>query len=203
MTCVHCANDMIWARVASMDLVCGPCFNILYCALCLEPTSTVGETSPYNQVFACTSCINNTPPMEYDDMPVPPDPFANLVTDDDIYDEVTDDEVTDDTIYYNITNTIVPINNINIPEPNHLYGPPTGFDMNMASVVEENQALIDNLNNAQVEYDGSWYFAFDDQVYMVPYEIEIDDNYVRQDLVENWDDVIWTGTIFGQYIAWY
>jgi hypothetical protein len=203
---------MIWARVASMDLVCGPCFNILYCALCLEPTSTVGETSSYNHEFACVGCINNTPPLEENEdnedyMPVPPDPFANFVTDDDLYDEVPDDDIydeaPDDTIYYNIT-PIIPITYTitnNIPEP-ALYAPPAGFDMNMASVVEENQGLIDNLINAQVEYDGSWYFALDGQVYSVPYEIEIDDNYVRQDIVENWDDVRWTGSIFGQYIAW-
>jgi hypothetical protein len=74
--------------------------------------------------------------------------------------------------------------------------------MNMASVIEENQEFIDNLTNAQVEYDGKWYFAFNGQVYSVPYEIEIDDEHVREDIVENWDDVRWTGSIFGQYIAW-
>jgi len=194
-----------------MDLVCGPCFNILYCALCLEPTRTVGETSPYNHVFACVGCINNTPPLDDDDidnMPVPPDPFANFVTDDDLYDEVTDDEPVDDIIYYNITNhpniiTNNIINEISPLEPAILYAPPAGFDMNMASVVEDNQDLVDNLNNAQVEYDGSWYFALEGQVYSVPYEIEIDDIYVRQDIATNWDEVHWVGSIFGQYIAWY
>ena len=87
-------------------------------------------------------------------------------------------------------------------EPVTLLGPPANFDMNMASVLEENQEFIDNLNNAQVEYNGNWFFALDGQVYSVPYEIEIDDEHVRRDIVANWDDVRWAGSIFGQCIAW-
>jgi hypothetical protein len=127
--------------------------------------------------------------------------------------DINDDDIYDDfePIYYNITNNITPINDI-IPleittddeldelepaDPTHLYAPPTGFDMNMASVVEDNQDLVDNLNNAQVEYDGNWYFALHGQVYSVPYEIEIDDIHVRRDIVANWDDVRWAGSIEG------
>ena len=211
MSCVHCDAEMVWTRVANMDLVCGTCFIHGYCGLCLEPISTVGTTYPYNNAFACTTCINNTPPIEH----APHIPFGAYhmeITNDDLYDEPPD-------IYniipntYNEINTIVNDDEIIYepdddeiiyePAPNHLYAPPAGFDMNMASVIEENQDFVDNLYNSQVEYDGKWYFAFNGQVYSVPYEIEIDDNYVRQDIVENWDDVIWTGSIFGQYIAWH
>ena len=84
-----------------------------------------------------------------------------------------------------------------------LVEPPEGFDMNMASVVEHRPDYMDNLINAQVEYEGSWYFALDGQIYSVPYEIEIDDDYVRRDIIDNWDGVLWVGSIFGEYIAWY
>jgi len=84
-----------------------------------------------------------------------------------------------------------------------LFGPPAGFDMNMASVVEHRPDYTDNLINAQIHHEDKWYFALDGQIYSVPYEIEIDDDHVRRDLVENWDHVLWAGSIFGEYIAWY
>jgi hypothetical protein len=74
--------------------------------------------------------------------------------------------------------------------------------MNSASVVEYNPEYADNLINAQVDYEGNWYFALHGQIYSVPYEIEIDDYFVRQDIVSHWDDVRWVGSIFGEYIAW-
>lgn len=87
-------------------------------------------------------------------------------------------------------------------EDEDVIAPPAGFDMNMASVVEYNPGYADNLVNAQVEYQGNWYFALHGQIYSVPYEIEIDDHFVRQDIVSHWDDVRWVGSIFGEYIAW-
>jgi hypothetical protein len=62
---------------------------------------------------------------------------------------------------------------------------------------------MDNLINAQIHHEDKWYFALDGQIYSVPYEIEIDDDHVRRDIVNNWDGVLWAGSIFGEYIAWY
>ena len=220
MTCVHCANEMVWARVANRSLVCGPCFNDLYCGLCLEHTNTVGVTSPYNLAFACANCINNTPPMDMDedDMPHVPDeiiydndelPVTNN-NDDDIYDELP---VTNNDIYDNITNvTPAPMDITNdiyiyytpiVPANVPLQAPPANFDMNTASSVEHAPDYMNDLINAQVEYNGIWYFALGGQIYSIPYEIEIDDDYVREDIADNWDGVQWAGTIFGEYVAWY
>lgn len=80
--------------------------------------------------------------------------------------------------------------------------PPANFDMNDASSIEDSPDYIDTLINAQVEYEGNWYFAQDGQIYSVPYEIQIDDT-LRQDILDNWDGVQWRGAIFGNYIAWY
>jgi len=88
-------------------------------------------------------------------------------------------------------------------EDEYELGPPEGFDMNSASVVEYNPEYADNLINAQVEYEGIWYFALEGQIYSVPYEIEIDDEHVRHDIRNNWPHVRWAGTIFGHYVAWY
>lgn len=85
--------------------------------------------------------------------------------------------------------------------PAHLTAP-TGFNTNMASVLEENQALADNLHNSQVEYNGKWYFALDGQIYSVPYAIEIADERARRDIVTNWAEVKWMGSIFGNCLAW-
>lgn len=79
---------------------------------------------------------------------------------------------------------------------------PACFNMNMASVLEENQTLADSLHNSQVEYDGKWYFALDGQIYSVPYAIEIADERARRDIVTNWAEVKWTGSIFGNCLAW-
>jgi hypothetical protein len=147
----------------------------------------VGRTSLYNDMMLCNTCINNYNTNENNDL-------------DEIMHEDMDE--TDDEIYYNI------IENIQHIEPiiNHidpLIEPPAGFDMNMASLVEENPDYMENLINAQIEYDGNWYFTLDGQIYSVPYEIYIDDDYVRRDIIDNWDGVQWRGTIFGNYIAWY
>jgi len=130
--------------------------------------------------------------MPYDPM----DEIYDTPTEDEIYDTPQDEiyDITYNNITYNIT-----YNNDEIP----LLAPPTGFDMNTASSVEENPDYMDNLINAQIEYEGDWYFALDGQIYSVPYEIEVDDDYVRQDIRDNWDGVQWVGTIFGNYIAWY
>jgi hypothetical protein len=101
--------------------------------------------------------------------------------------------------YIPIINDIHEIDTVDTP----LHGPPEGFDMNTASSVEENPDYMDNLINGQVEYEGEWFFALEGQIYTVPYEIEIDDDYVRQDIRDNWDGVRWVGSIFGNYIAWH
>jgi len=87
--------------------------------------------------------------------------------------------------------------------PDDVLQPPPEFDMNMASFIEENPDYMDNLINGQVEHEGYWYFSLGGQIYTVPYEIEIDDDHVRRDIINNWDGVQWRGTIFGNYIAWY
>jgi hypothetical protein len=84
-----------------------------------------------------------------------------------------------------------------------LLAPPANFDMNMASLIEHNPDYMNNMVNAQVEFEGNWYFVLYGQIYSVPYEIEIDDDYVRQDIRNNWEGVQWRGTIYGEYIAWY
>jgi hypothetical protein len=88
-------------------------------------------------------------------------------------------------------------------ETDVLVEPPEGFDMNAASALEHNPDYMNNLINAQVEHDDRWYFVFGGQIYSVPYEIEIDDDHVRQDIVANWPGLQWDGSIFGEYIAWY
>ena len=84
-----------------------------------------------------------------------------------------------------------------------LVGPPAGFDMNSASLVEQNPDYMNNLINSQIEYEGEWCFVLDGQIYAVPYEIEIDDDHVRRDIKNNWENVEWVGSIFGEYVAWY
>ena len=184
--CDHCFNASDFQLPSGVN-ICTDCFHESYCRICWQNTNVVGITSLHNDMMLCTTCINNYNTNEVDDM------------DAEIMDGDMDE--TDDEIYYNIHENIqpiVPIINI-IP----LHEPPAGFDMNMASLVEENPDYMENLINAQIEYDGNWYFTLDGQIYSVPYEIEIDDNYVRRDIIDNWDGVQWRGTIFGNYIAWY
>ena len=102
-------------------------------------------------------------------------------------------------------NNTPPEQNIQFDDPmdESILEPPANFDMNMASYIEDSPDYMNNLINAQVEYDGMWYFALDGQIYSVPYEIEIDDDQVRQDIRDNWDGVEWAGSIYGNYIAWY
>jgi hypothetical protein len=153
----------------------------------------------------CVTCVNNTPPIEEPYHPPGLDAAHEIQFGDfnDIYDTPPNDIIYNIAPIYDIYNivpiNIVPINDDEIIVPD---APPAGFDMNMASLVEHNPVYMDNLINAQVEYEGNWYFAFNNNIYMVPYEIEIDDDYVRQDIVENWDDVRWAGSIFGEYITW-
>jgi hypothetical protein len=183
-------------------------------------------------MLMCATCINNTPPHDdnmydanpnditdddiYDELPVtnPTDNYDDMYDElpatnlNNIYDELP---ATNPNIIYNEPMNIIhdiandfyiyytPIVAANIPP----LEPPAHFDMNTASLVEENPDYMDELINGEVEYNGRWYFALDDQIYSVPYEIEVDDDYVRQDILESWDGVQWAGTIFGNYVAWY
>jgi hypothetical protein len=158
----------------------------------------VGERILHNDMMLCVTCVNNTPPLqpiEYESIDdiihinyAPINNYAPIINDD--YDE--EEPWAIENIYDEIPNN-----------HNPLLAPPAGFDMNAASLVEENPDYMNNLINAQIEYEGEWYFALDGQIYSVPYEIEIDDDYVRQDIRDNWDGVRWVGSIFGNYIAWY
>ena len=191
--CDHCFN------AADIDLpnasVCVQCFHEMYCRTCWEHSNVVGPTNEYNGLMMCTTCINNTPPIEdiYDNVPE----ITN-------HDEATliDEYIAQNNVEYEPWPVIDYIDD-EIPIHIPLFGPPIGFDMNMASLVEENPDYMNNLINAQVEYEGKWYFVLDNQIYVVPYEIEIDDDYVRQDIRDNWENVEWAGSIFGNYIAWY
>ena len=189
-------------QLPSGENVCGQCFDELFCRSCWQQTNIVGERIQHNGVMMCVTCVNNTPPIEENVIQINAAyaPGLDAAHEDeiqfgdfDIYDTPPND------IIYNIA----PINDIyNIVDEIVPNAPPAGFDMNAASLVEHNPDYMNNLINAQTEYEGNWYFAFNNQIYMVPYEIEIDDDYVRQDIVESWDDVRWVGSIFGEYIAW-
>lgn len=195
--CDHCFNASDF-QLPSGVTICRDCFYESYCACCWERTDETNDQS------WCATCVNNNlPQMHHHDND---DILNNDILNDDILNaNMEDDEImnadTDDEIYYNIINHDIIIPDTIINEI-HLLAPPAGFDMNAASLVEENPDYIDNLINAQVEYEGDWYFALDGQIYSVPYEIEIDDHFVRQDIVSHWDDVRWVGSIFGEYIAW-
>jgi len=172
--CDHCFNASDF-QLPSGTRICRDCFYESYCVCCWEPITQVGET---NDESWCATCVNNM--------------HHHVIN--------TDQNMEDDNeIYYNIHENIQNI----LPIITPLNEPPAGFDMNAASLIEENPDYMDNLINAQVEYDGNWYFVLDGQIYSVPYEIEIDDDYVRRDIIDNWDGVQWEGTIFGNYIAWY
>jgi len=145
-------------------------------------------------------CINNTPPIgevhiELNAPYRPPDLDAAHE------DEILFGDFNDIYDYEPEIHNIIPIINI-IDDEIPLLAPPAGFDMNAASSVEHSPAYMDQLINTQLEYQGHWYFALAGQIYSVPYEIEIDDDHVRQDIRDNWDGVQWRGTIFGEYIAW-
>lgn len=204
MNCEHCflAGDITLPSGVS---VCGQCFVELYCRSCWNHHNVVGTITPYNGTTMCASCINNTPPE-------PVVHFGDI--DDDIYDEPPYDidniyDQPPNDIYYNILPINIFQNIDNIPH-DEIYNiipidpiePHANFDMNSASVVEHNPDYMNNLVNAQIEYNGLWYFALDNQIYSVPYEIEVDDDYVREDIRDNWDGVLWAGAIFGEYIAW-
>lgn len=184
--CEHCFNASDFQLPSGVS-ICRDCFYESYCVCCWELTN---ET---NDEGWCATCVNNNLPVQ------------NQIEDNIIYND------------NDINNIYNDINIINVPmetdeteddtdgedsDEEYVLAPPAGFDMNMASVVEHNPEYADNLINAQVEYQGDWYFALHGQIYSVPYEIEIDDHFVRQDIVSHWDDVRWVGSIFGEYIAW-
>jgi len=219
--CEHCFNSADLELPSGVQL-CGQCFNELYCRLCWRHTNLVGERIHLNGIDVCAGCANNAPPQpvepyeetEFDiydndpeiinhdgtfDIPLIYEymtqnnatidedwPVAPIETDeaDDEADDETDDD-TDDT------------------DNGPLLALPANFDMNAASLIEQNPDYMNNMINAQVEFDGIWYFVLNNQIYSVPYEIEIDDDYVRRDIRNNWEGVQWRGTIFGEYIAWY
>jgi hypothetical protein len=219
--CDHCFNASDF-QLPSGVRICQDCFYESYCVCCWEPTTQVGPTS---EDSFCATCINNNLPQErMQHHIVAPindintiiyniNPINNAMdeTEDEEYDGTFDLPLFDQYILQNNYEEeepwpIAPIETDDETDdetPDDLYGPPQGFDMNMASVVEHRPDYMDNLINAQVHYEGKWYFALGGQIYSVPYEIEIDDDHVRRDLVENWDDVLWVGSIFGEYIAWY
>ena len=197
--CEHCFNSADFTLPFGVS-VCGQCFHESYCRLCWQHTNVVGERILHNDMMLCLACANNTPllqPIEYESIDdiihinyAPINNYAPI-----IYDEEEEEPW-----------AIAPIEDIYDEIPNNhdpLLAPPAGFDMNAASLVEENPDYMDNLINAQIEHEGEWYFALDGQIYSVPYEIEIDDDYVRQDIRDNWDGVEWRGSIFGNYIAWH
>jgi hypothetical protein len=176
--CDHCFNASDF-QLPSGVRVCRDCFYESYCACCWEPVTQVGET---NEESFCATCINNNLPPNHNDN-------DNIIYNNDI-----------NIIYNDII--INPMDTDEDSDEEYVLGPPEGFDMNAASVVEHNPEYADNLTNSQVEYECNWYFALNGQIYSVPYEIEIDDYFVRQDIVSHWDDVRWVGSIFGEYIAW-
>jgi len=213
--CEHCFNASDF-QLPSGVRVCRDCFYESYCACCWEPTTQVGET---NEDSFCATCINNNLPQQRMQHHVINDIntiIYNINPIDNVMDETEDEEydgtfdlplfdvyVTQDNYEEEEPWPIAPIEDSDEDTVELLYGPPQGFDMNMASVVEHRPDYMDNLINAQIHYEGMWYFALHGQIYSVPYEIEIDDDHVRQDIVSHWDDVLWVGSIFGEYIAWY
>ena len=180
--CEHCFNASDFQLPSGVS-ICRDCFYESYCSCCWEPITQVGET---NDEGWCVTCVNNNPPLQ------------NQIEDNNQDIIYNDNDI--NIIYNDIININVPMDDTD--EDEDVVAPPAGFDMNMASVVEYNPGYADNLVNAQVEYEGNWYFALHGQIYSVPYEIEIDDHFVRQDIVSHWDDVRWVGSIFGEYIAW-
>ena len=201
--CEHCFNAYDF-HLPSGTAICRDCFYESYCACCWEPITQVGET---NEDSFCATCINNNLPQQRMHHHIVNDNNDNDNNDNQDIDIIYNDNEFNDNqdidinaMIYNIVN--MPMDEDETDVESDELGPPEGFDMNSASVVEHNPEYADNLTNAQVEYEGNWYFALHGQIYSVPYEIEIDDHFVRQDIVSHWDDVRWVGSIFGEYIAW-
>jgi hypothetical protein len=178
--CDHCFNASDF-RLPSGVNICAECFYESYCVCCWNPITQVGET---NGEGLCLTCINNIPDQIIPFQPIN-DININIIYNNDAMDETDDTDSETDS------------------ETDELVEPPEGFDMNAASALEQNPDYMNNLINAQVEYNGRWYFVYEGQIYSVHYEIEIDDNFVRQDIIENWEGLRWDGSIFGEYIAWY
>jgi len=178
--CDHCFNASDF-RLPSGVNICAECFYESYCVCCWNPITQVGET---NGEGLCLTCINNIPDQINPIQPIN-DININIIYNNDAMDETDDTDSETES------------------ETDELVEPPEGFDMNAASALEQNPDYMNNLINAQVEYNGRWYFVYEGQIYSVPYEIEIDDDFVRQDIIENWEGLRWDGSIFGEYIAWY
>lgn len=211
--CEHCFNASDFQLPSGVS-ICTDCFHESYCRTCWQHTDVVGATSLYDDLMLCTTCVNNLPqrmPRVINDINTI---IYNIIPvnamDTDEHDGTFDPPLLDQ---YMIQDNyeedepwpIAPIEDEDSDEDalEDLFGPPAGFDMNMASLVEENPDYMDNLINAQIEFEGNWYFTLDGQIYSVPYEIYIDDDHVRRDIIDNWDGVQWRGSIFGNYIAWY
>ena len=204
--CDHCFNASDF-QLPSGTRVCRDCFYESYCACCWEPTTQVGDT---NEDSFCATCINNNLPQQRMYHHIVNDniilninniePIINIIETDDDYDGTFDVPLIDEYLAQGgVEDEPWPVQEI----PDDVLQPPPEFDMNMASSIEENPDYMDNLINGQVEHEGYWYFSLGGQIYTVPYEIEIDDDHVRRDIINNWDGVQWRGTIFGNYIAWY
>jgi len=228
--CEHCFNQFDFTLPSGVR-VCGQCFEEMYCRACWQHTNVVGARTNHNDMMMCATCANNTPPQpavqfdEFDDIydEIPNNIIDNITPIND-YDgtfaaPLLDEYMTQDNYEEDEPWPVAPIEDegydgpmvdislvLEYMEQNHhipLYEPPAGFDMNSASLVEQNPDYMDNLINSQIEYQGKWYFVLDGQIYSVPQEIEIDDDYDRRDIKDNWDNVEWTGTIFGEYVAWF
>jgi len=197
--CEHCFNASDFQLPSGLS-ICADCFHESYCRTCWQHTNVVGATSLYDDLMLCTTCINNTTRIEIADNAMDVDEDHDGTFDLPLLDQyMIQDNYEEDEPWL-----IAPIEDDSDEDAlEDLFGPPEGFDMNMASVVEHRPDYMDNLINAQVEFEGSWYFTLDGQIYSVPYEIEIDDDYVRRDIKNYWDGVLWVGSIFGEYIAWY
>ena len=189
--CDHCFNQFDFTLPSGVR-VCGQCFEEMYCRACWHHTNVVGTRTVHNGMMMCATCVNNTPVTPVLNDAIQIEDFDN------IYDEppVTNNN---NEIHYNIYEIEIDLPMEIGDDP---LEPPAGFDMNASSLIEHNPDYMDNMINSQIEYEGKWYFVIDGQIYSVPYEIEIDDDYVRRDIRDNWDDVEWAGSIFGEYVAW-
>ena len=216
--CDHCFNAFDFT-LPSGTRICGQCFEEMYCRSCWQHTNVVGTRIVHHDMLMCATCVNNTPQ--------PPIQFGDF---DDIYDEPPIYDIYNITPINDINNINDDINNdydgtfaaplldeymtqdnyeedepwlvAPIEDEIQILAQPAGFDMNAASLIEHLPDYMDNLINAQIEYDGNWFFVLDNQIYSVPYEIEVDDDHVRQDIRDHWDGVQWAGTIYGEYVAW-
>ena len=155
--CEHCFNAYDF-HLPSGTAICRDCFYESYCACCWEPITQVGET---NEDSFCATCINNNLPQQrmhhhivapindiniiYNDIII--NPINNVM---DAMDETEDEHdgtfdiplfdqyITQDNYEEEEPWNIAPIETDETDEEtdDELFGPPEGFDMNMASTVE-------------------------------------------------------------------